>query len=129
MMTATPDIVGMRTVGIPVTDQDRALAFYTGTLGLRLRVDAPVPQLRGRWIEVAPPAVATTLALVPARAGLPAGVPTGVRLTTSDATAAHDALAACGVEVGEVLRWAGVPPMFEVRDPDGNGFEIVEDPA
>jgi lactoylglutathione lyase len=30
------------------------------------------------------------------------------------------------VDVGEVLRWPGVPPMFMFRDPDGNRLEIVE---
>jgi catechol 2,3-dioxygenase-like lactoylglutathione lyase family enzyme len=128
-MGGTPDLVGIRAVGIPVTDQDRALAFYTGSLGVQLRVDVPVPQFGGRWIEVAPPGAATTVALVPAREGLPAGVQTGVRFTTRDAAASHDALAARGVEVGEVLRWPGVPPMFEARDPDGNAFEIVEEPS
>lgn len=49
-------ITGIRTVGIPVTDQDRA-AFYVDTLGLEKRLDAPVEQIGGRWIEVAPPGV------------------------------------------------------------------------
>jgi lactoylglutathione lyase len=33
-----------------------------------------------------------------------------------------------GVEVGEVVRWEGVPPMYTFADPDGNRFEIVEVP-
>ncbi|WP_336215124.1 VOC family protein [Nonomuraea sp. LPB2021202275-12-8] len=74
------EITGIRTVGVPVTDQDRALDFYVGTLGMEKRLDAPVEQLGGRWIEVAPAGSRTT----------------------------------------------GVPPMFALRDPDGNGLEIVE---
>jgi len=35
-------------------------------------------------------------------------------------------LVARGVDVDELLRWEGVPPMFAFRDPDGNGLEIVE---
>jgi lactoylglutathione lyase len=31
-----------------------------------------------------------------------------------------------GVETGDLLRWPGVPPMFEFKDPDGNKFEVVE---
>ena len=31
-----------------------------------------------------------------------------------------------GIEVGDLLRWPGVPPMFEFKDPDGNTFEIVQ---
>lgn len=117
-------ITGMRTVGIPVTDQDRALDFYVGTLGLDKRLDQPVPRLGGRWIEVAVPGSTTTIALVP---GGTTGVETGIRLTTTDAAALHGELRERGVEVGELLRWGeGVPPMFAVHDPDGNRIEIVE---
>src|SRR3954469_23085254 len=71
MNPETPSRVqAVRTVGIPVTDQDRALDFYVGTLGLEKRMDAAVPQLGGRWIEVAPAGSSTSLALVPARSGL-----------------------------------------------------------
>jgi catechol 2,3-dioxygenase-like lactoylglutathione lyase family enzyme len=114
------------TIGVPVTDQDRALRFYLEALGLEMRRDVPLPQFGGRWIEVAPAAAAVTIALVPTREGLPAGVETGIRLTTRDAGAAHAELRARGVEVGELLRWPGVPAMFAVRDQDGNGLEIVE---
>ena len=119
-------ITGVYTVGIPVTDQDRALDFYAGTLGLDTIRDNPVPQFGGRWIEVAPPGATTTLALVPTREGVPAGVETGVRLVTADAESLHSELREGGIEVGEMLRWPGVPAMFGVRDPDGNRFEIVE---
>ena len=124
----TTRITGVRTVGIPVTDQDRALAFYVDALGFEKLLDAPVEQLGGRWIEVAPPGAAITLALVPARDGLPAGVETGIRFTTADAAAVHADLESRGVAVGELLNWPGVPPMFELRDPDGNGLEVVEQP-
>jgi lactoylglutathione lyase len=123
--TKTP-ITDMRTVGVPVTDQDRALAFYVGKLGFEKRLDAPVEQLGGRWIEVAPQGAATTIALVPTHEGVPTGVQTGIRFTTPDAAAVHADLQTLGVDVGELLRWPGVPPMFAVRDEDGNGLEIVE---
>jgi catechol 2,3-dioxygenase-like lactoylglutathione lyase family enzyme len=119
-------ITGIRTVGVPVTDQDRAVEFYVGTLGLDKRLDTPVEQFGGRWIEVAPPGSTTTVALVPARPGATTGVETGIRLTTADAESLHRYLAARGVDVGEMLRWEGVPPMFAFRDPDRNGLEIVE---
>ena len=122
----TGRVQAVRTVGIPVTDQDRAIAFYVGTLGLEKRMDAPLPQLGGRWIEVAPAGAQTSLALVPAGDGLPAGVETGVRLAVESATSCHAELTAAGVDVGELLNWPGVPPMFSLRDPDGNGLEIVE---
>jgi lactoylglutathione lyase len=80
----------------------------------------------GRWIEVAPPAATTTIALVAAHDGVPAEVETGVRFTTGDADAAHATLRANGVAADDVLRWPGVPAMFAFRDQDGNGLEIVE---
>ena len=121
-------ITGVRTIGVPVTDQDRALDFYLGRLGFEKRRDAPVEQLGGRWIEVAPPGTTLTIALVPAHEGVPAGVQTGIRFTTADAAITHADLERQGVDVGELLRWPGVPAMFAVRDPDGNGLEIVEQP-
>jgi catechol 2,3-dioxygenase-like lactoylglutathione lyase family enzyme len=121
-------ITGVRTIGVPVTDQDRALDFYLGKLGFEKRLDAPLEQIGGRWIEVAPPSSPLTLALVPAHEGVPAGVQTGIRLTTPDAAATYEDLQRQGVDVGELLRWPGVPAMFAVRDQDGNGLEIVEQP-
>ncbi len=117
-------ITDVRTVGIPVSDQERALEFYAGTLGFGKRLDAPLPG-GGRWLEVAPPGATTSIALVPTHEGLPTGVETGIRFVTADAEADHAYLRQQGVDVGEVLRWPGVPPMFAVRDPDGNGLEIV----
>jgi hypothetical protein len=67
-----------------------------------------------------------TLALVPAREGVPAGVETRIRLKAGDAAAAHAELRSRGVEVGELLRWPGVPAMFALHDQDGNRLEIVE---
>jgi len=98
-----PDIREIRTVGIPVTDQDAALRFYADTLGFEVRTDVPVPQLGSRWIEVAPPGAVVTVALVAARDDAPAGVETGIRLRTPDAAATHAALQARSVEVGELL--------------------------
>ena len=113
------------TIGVPVTDQQRALEFYMDKLGLEKRADYPMGDGR-RWIEVAPPGAAVTIALVPATHEVPAGDETGIRLKTSDATADNAELRADGVDTDEVLRWPGVPPMFMFRDPDGNRLEIIE---
>ena len=123
---ATHLIDDVMTIGVPVSDQDRALAFYADTLGFRSVRDVPAPQLGGRWIEVAPPAGSVTIALVPARPDVPVGIESGIRFTAPDAAAAHAELRSRGVEVDEILRWPGVPPMFAFRDPDGNKHEIVE---
>ncbi len=122
---ATVTITGVRTVGVPVTDQDRALAFYVGILGFEARLDVPLGN-GGRWVEVVPPGTSVSIALEPAHEGHPAGVETGLRLTTHDADEAHTALQSRGVDTDDVLRWPGVPPMFAFRDQDGNGLEIVE---
>ncbi len=94
-------LTAISTIAIPVTDQDRALDFYVGQLGFEKLMDAPVEQLGGRWIVVAPPGASTptqatttttcstTIALVPASDTTPAGVDTGIRFATADAAAAH----------------------------------------
>jgi lactoylglutathione lyase len=126
-MSAEPkfQISDVRTVGVPVLDQERALAFYVDALGFEKRLDVPMGG-GTRWIEVAPPGAATSIALVAAHEGVPAGVETGIRCMVDDADAAHAALNARGVSTGDVLRWKGVPPMFAFRDQDGNGLELVE---
>jgi catechol 2,3-dioxygenase-like lactoylglutathione lyase family enzyme len=118
-------IVGIHTIGIRVADQQRALRFYVEVLGLTLRVSRALGN-GARWIEVAPAQTSVTLALEPAREDAPAGVETGVRLVALNVDAEHTRLSSHGVEVGEVLRWPGVPPMFTFRDPDGNRLELIE---
>ena len=131
--TDATQIVDVGVVGVPVGDQERALDFYTRVLGFETRVDTPMPG-GGRWIMVAPPSASTAIALVAAGGGEAAGVETrvgvetGIRFTSSDAAADRERLLARGVEVGELLRWPGVPPMFAARDADGNGFEVIEAP-
>jgi lactoylglutathione lyase len=123
-------ITDVRTIGINVTNQDDALAFFVDTLGFEKRLDAPISATM-RWVEVAPPRASTSIALNAAKAssdvGAHVGADTGVRFTVPDATAEHATLQARGVEVGELLRWDGVPPMFSFDDPDGNRFYIVEE--
>jgi catechol 2,3-dioxygenase-like lactoylglutathione lyase family enzyme len=116
-------------VAVPVHDHDRALEFYAGILGFEIRRDTTFgPGMR--WVEVAPAGAQTAIALAPLRDGASAGVDTGIRLATSDATATHSALKERGVDAdAEILRLGpGVPPMFFVRDPDGNTLVVVEAP-
>ncbi len=123
-MSTAPPVTGLHAVGVPVIDQDRAVAFYAA-LGFEVRLDVPMAK-GARWIEMAPPGTAVTLALELAHTGRPAGVETGIRLTTGDADGANANLRSRGVDAGDVLRWPGVPPMFAFRDQDGNGLDIVE---
>ena len=59
----TMHVTQIGAVVLRVTDQDRALDFYVGTLGFEKRLDAEFGA--GRWIEVAPPGAETSIALVP----------------------------------------------------------------
>ena len=115
-------------VCVTVADTDRALDFYTGKLGFEKVVDVPMgPDMR--WVEVAVSGSETTIALAPPPAGQEAGgSETGIILDTSDVDAAHTALQEAGVDVdAEVTRYGDpVPPMFWLRDPDGNSLIIVE---
>lgn len=124
-MAGTTRITGLRTIGVPVRDQDKALEYYTGTLGFSKRLDVPMGGGR-RWIEVAPEGAPTSIALVQAKDGVPAGVETGVRFVAADVDAVHAELRAAGTDVDDVLRWPGTPAMFAFRDQDGNGMEVVE---
>ncbi len=124
-MTPTPThITGIRTVSIPVDDQDAALRFYTQSLGFTLLRDNPTPN-GGRWIELAPGADHTVVTLELAEPQLMRGA-IGIRFATDDAEAAHTKLGTAGVDTDEILRWPGVPPMFAFRDPDGNAFSVTE---
>ncbi|MGZ0146629.1 VOC family protein [Kribbella sp. WER1] len=119
-------ITEIRTVGVPVRDQDDALEFYTGTLGFEIQLDVPLPQFGGRWLVVAPAGSAASIALVPASDGNPAGVDTGIRMGSPDAKAAHRHFVDTGVDTDELLEWPGVPPMFSLRDPDGNRLYVSQ---
>jgi catechol 2,3-dioxygenase-like lactoylglutathione lyase family enzyme len=115
-------------VCVTVADTDRAIDFYVDTLGFEKVVDTPMgPDMR--WVEVALPGTPTTIALAPPPEGRTAGgSQTGICLDTTDVDADHSALKAAGADVdAQVTRWGGaVPPMFWVRDPDGNSLIVVQ---
>jgi lactoylglutathione lyase len=115
-------ITDIAAVGVPVSDQDDALRFFVGTLGFEKRLDARVGD-SFRWVTVAAPGAVTSVALI---ANADTGADTGIRFAVPDAEAEHTAMRQAGIETGDLLRWPGVPPMFQFKDPDGNTFEIVE---
>jgi len=113
-------------VGVPTADQDRALAFYEGTLGFEKARDMPFGGGM-RWIEVALPGGDVSVALLPTPPGSPVGVDTAIRLFTGNAEATHADLQAAGADVDEILNFGpGVPPMFTFRDSEGNTLYIVQ---
>jgi catechol 2,3-dioxygenase-like lactoylglutathione lyase family enzyme len=127
-VTSKLNISKVGRVCVTVADTDRAIDFYVGTLGFDKVVDTPMgPDMR--WVEVAIPGAETTIALAPPPEGQQAGgSQTGICLDTSDVDAAHSALKAAGADVDdEVSRYGGpVPPMFWLRDPDGNSLIVVQ---
>jgi lactoylglutathione lyase len=121
-MSTTTHFTGIRTVSIPVNDQNAALQFYVETLGFTVLRDAPTPN--GRWIELSPGNSHDIVTLEPAAPAVTRGA-IGIRFTTDDIDAAHATLADRKVDVDEILRWPGIPAMFAFRDPDGNAFSIT----
>ena len=115
------------TVIVPVSDQDAAIAFYTGKLGFEKRLDVPFGN-GDRWVEVAPAGADTTIAIVKPRPGEPTGVETRIALSSSDIDADHAELKARGVDVDDEVSRMGdpVPPMFFLRDQDGNKLFVVQ---
>jgi predicted enzyme related to lactoylglutathione lyase len=125
--TTRNHVTQLATVIVPVSDQARALEFYTEILGFEKRIDVPLGS-EDRWIEVAPAGGTTTIAIFPPPNGQPIGVETGIALATDDVDADHAYLQSRGVEVDEEVMRMGdpVPPMFKLADPDGNKLSIVE---
>lgn len=115
------------TVVVPVADQDRAIDFYVEKLGLEKRVDVPFGG-QYRWVEVGPAGGETTIALAPPPQGRASGnVETGISLFSEDVDGYHADLESKGVDVdAEVSRMGDpVPPMFWLRDPEGNSLMVV----
>jgi len=127
-VTSKLNISKVGRVCVTTADTDRAIGFYVGTLGFEKVVDEPMgPDMR--WVEVAIPGAETTIALAPPPPGQQAGgSQTGICLDTSDVDGAHAALRDAGADVdAEVSRYGGpVPPMFWLRDPDGNSLIVVQ---
>jgi catechol 2,3-dioxygenase-like lactoylglutathione lyase family enzyme len=117
----------VNTVVIPVADQERMIEFYVDKLGLEMRTDVPFGN-GYRWVEVAPAGAETTIALAPPPEGKPTGnSETGIGLQTDDIDAYHAELRDSGVDVdAEVSRMGDpVPPLFWLRDPEGNTLMVV----
>jgi predicted enzyme related to lactoylglutathione lyase len=114
-------------ISIPVTDQDRAKAFYVDKLGLECRADAPFGDGE-RWVTVAPQGAETILSLVTWHENMKPGVIDGLFFVVEDIDAEYATLVSRGVEFDK-------PPYSEpfgkfalCRDPDGNCL-ILRQPA
>jgi catechol 2,3-dioxygenase-like lactoylglutathione lyase family enzyme len=116
------------TVIIPVADQDGAVDFYVNKLGFEKRVDVPFGG-GYRWIEVGLGSEATTIALAPPpQEGVAGERETGISLQTDDIDSYHAQLKGAGVDVDAEISRMGdpVPPMFWLRDLEGNTLMVVQ---
>jgi catechol 2,3-dioxygenase-like lactoylglutathione lyase family enzyme len=110
---------------IPVTDVDRAKAFYVEQAGFNADHDHVVSDDL-RFIQLTPPGSACSIALGTGISNAPPGS-ARAQLVVEDIHAAHAELVARGVDAGEVqsLPW-GEFVFFE--DPDGNRWSVQAQP-
>lgn len=112
-------------VSTPVSDQDRAKAFYTDVLGFTVLADEPMGPDQ-RWVQLAPPDGKTSITLVTWFETMPAGSLKGLVLATDDIRATYDDLKARGLQWTSPVQdefW-GVFATFD--DPDGNGWVVSQ---
>jgi len=114
---------GVVMVSIPVTDQDRAAAFYTEHLGFRVTADNEMgPTMR--WVQLAAGDEPTNLTLTTWFDTLTAGTLEGLVIDVGDPDACQAKLVAAGFECSDVADepWGRY---FTCKDPDGNGLVVA----
>jgi catechol 2,3-dioxygenase-like lactoylglutathione lyase family enzyme len=111
-------------VAVPVSDPDRAKAFYTEQVGFNADHDFPVEDGL-RFIQLTPPGSACSIAVGVGITDAEPGSVVGLQLVVDSAAQARDELAARGVEVSEVQEFPWGRFVF-FADPDGNRWSIQE---
>src|SRR6187551_3362059 len=115
-------IKGIKFASVPVTDQDRALAFYTKKLGLRIITDAPFNDDQ-RWIELGFPRAETKLVLfTPEEHRTLIGGFLNITFVSDDVEATAKILKDRGVEFVQEPQKADWGTAAIFQDPDGNKF-------
>jgi catechol 2,3-dioxygenase-like lactoylglutathione lyase family enzyme len=114
-------------VAVPVTDVDRAKAFYTDKVGFIADHDHTVSDDM-RFVQLTPPGSACSIAMGRGIVTSTPGSLQGLQLVVSDIAAAHDELAARGVAVSEVQDFPWGSFVF-FSDPDGNGWSVQQLPV
>ncbi len=114
-------------IGIPVTDVDRAKAFYTEKVGFNADHDHTVSD-EIRFVQLTPPGSACSIALGKGIINTPPGSAQGMQMVVSDINAARAELVERGVEVSEVQEfpWG---QFIHFSDPDGNGWAVQAIPG
>jgi catechol 2,3-dioxygenase-like lactoylglutathione lyase family enzyme len=113
-------------VAVPVTDVDRAIAFYVDKAGFVLDHDHRVSD-ELRFVQLTPPGSACSIALGTGIVQTPPGSAQGLQLVVPDIEAARAELQGRGLDVGEIDRqpWGA---FVYFTDPDGNGWSVQELP-
>ena len=114
-------------VAVPVSDVDRAKAFYTEKAGFNADHDYTVSD-EIRFVQLTPPGSACSIAVGRGLVDAPPGSVQGLQLVVTDIGQARDELAARGVEVSEVQKFPWGAFVF-FADPDGNRWAVQEVPA
>jgi len=111
-------------VSVPVTDQDRALEFYTKKLGLRVVTDAPFSGEQ-RWIELAIPRAETRLVLfTPEEHKKMIGGFMNISFTADSVETTVRELKERGVTFTQEPTAADWGTFAMFQDPDGNKFLV-----
>jgi predicted enzyme related to lactoylglutathione lyase len=113
-------------VAIPVSDVDRAKAFYTEQVGFNADHDHAVSD-EIRFVQLTPPGSACSIALGKGLLDAPPGSVQGMQMVVSDIEAARAELAERGVDVSEVQVFPWGSFVF-FKDPDGNGWAVQQLP-
>jgi predicted enzyme related to lactoylglutathione lyase len=113
-------------VAIPVSDVDRAKAFYTEQVGFNADHDHTVSD-EIRFVQLTPPGSACSIALGKGIVDMPPGSVRGLQMVVSDINAARAELAGRGVDVSEVQEFPWGSFVF-FSDPDGNGWAVQQLP-
>jgi catechol 2,3-dioxygenase-like lactoylglutathione lyase family enzyme len=113
-------------VAIPVTDVDRAKGFYVDKIGFVEDIDATVSD-DVRFVQLTPPGSACSISIGTGITQAAPGSVEGMQIVVTDVKAAHDELAARGVEVSEVETFPWGDFVY-FSDPDGNRWAVQQIP-
>jgi len=116
----------LQLVQVPVSDVDRAKAFYTERAGFTADADVVVSEDL-RFVQLTPPGSACSIALGTGTTDMEPGSIEGLQLVVSDVRAAREELDERGVEVSEVQEYDWGSFVY-FSDPDGNGWAVQQTP-
>jgi predicted enzyme related to lactoylglutathione lyase len=114
-------------VAVPVSDVDRAKAFYAEQVGFNADHDHTVSD-DVRFVQLTPPGSACSIALGKGISPSAPGSLQGLQLVVPDVNAARTELVSRGVEVSDVQEFPWGSFVF-FSDPDGNGWAVQQLPA